>query len=163
MGKENKSDIIHRFMNDIIDWNEEQREHEQIFQQLCLEFNVFIINEAIKHDNSKWSAEEYETFLGARDSLRGSKDGTDKEYTNHYKSDAIQHHVKNNSHHPEFWDERGLPMPVVNVIAMFFDWLSRSKQRNMNMDDFWEYNISKLSNQPHAIQIVEALKRDYGV
>ena len=149
-------------MENIVRWNEEQREHEQIFQRLCLDFGQSILRDAIQHDNSKWSEREYATFLDSRDSLRGSKDGQDAEYEKHYKTEAIQHHVKNNPHHPEYWDNRRELMPVKDIIAMFFDWLSRSIQRNMGMEDFWQYNLSKLTNQPHAIEIVKALRRDYG-
>ena len=141
-------------------FNNDQREHEQIFQRLCLMFGHHLMQLAIMHDASKWSEQEYGAFVGARDSLRGSKDGQDAEYEKHYRSNAIQHHVKHNPHHPEYWDELGEPMPLVHVISMFFDWEARSTQKGADMDAFWEYNLAKLKNHPHAVVIVETMKRD---
>jgi hypothetical protein len=148
-------------MGEIIQWNEEQREHEQIFQRLCLTWCHDMAQQAITHDNSKWSEGEYRTFLGARDSLRGSATGQDKEYAKHYNSEAIQHHVRSNNHHPEFWPHGD--MPVVCIVMMFFDWLSRSMQKGTGLSGFWEYNLKKLEHQPHAIPIVEALRREYEI
>ena len=49
-----------------IEWNEEQREHEQIFQKLCLDFGYSILKDALKHDNSKWGQYEYENIVNER-------------------------------------------------------------------------------------------------
>ena len=144
-----------------IKWNKEQREHEQIVQGQVLDFCYKIMETGIKHDSSKWKDLEYKAFLDSHDSLRQSKTGTDEEYQKHLKGDAIQHHIKNNPHHAEYWDERKERMPVYEIISMFFDWRSRSIQKGTDMEGFWEYNIAKLKNQPHAIPIVEALKVEY--
>lgn len=150
-------------IDNAIAFNNDQRAHEQIFQRLCLTFAHNLMQLAVDHDTSKWSKEEYSTFVGSRDSLRGSTDGNDAEYERHYRSEAIQNHVKNNPHHPEYWDAIGEAMPLLDVISMFFDWQSRSIQKGGDMADFWEYNLAKLKNQPHAAAIVEAMRRDHTV
>ena len=142
-------------------FNRDQIEHVRIVQEQILGFCHTLIFEAFQHDQSKWSDEEYDAFVASRESLRGSKDGTDEDYQKHLKGEAIQHHILNNSHHPEYWDKIGETMPLHEIIAMFFDWRSRSLQRKSSMDDFWKYNIDKLKNQPHAVPIVEAMKREY--
>lgn len=142
-------------------WNKEQREHEQIVQGQTWDFCNQIMTTAIKHDSSKWQDLEYKAFLDSHDSLKQSQTGTDKEYQKHLKGEAIQHHIKNNPHHAEYWDVKGETMPVYEIISMFFDWRSRSIQKGTDMEGFWEYNIAKLKNQPHAIPIVEALKAEY--
>lgn len=145
----------------VLAFNNDQIDHLQILQKQVLEFANKLIVAAIEHDRSKWSAIEYETFVGARESLRGSKDGKDENYQKDYKSEAIQHHVKNNPHHPEYWDLRGELMPIHEIISMYFDWRSRCIAKGGNMDSFWEYNLAKLKTQAHAIPIVEVLKREY--
>ncbi len=142
-------------------FNRDQIEHIQLVQKLCWDFCDEIMREVIKHDNSKWSPAEYDAFVEARDSLRGSSDGKDEEYQKHLKSDAIQHHITNNRHHPEYWDAIGELMPVSEVIMMYFDWKSRCMAKGNSMEGFWDYNLKKLEKQPHAIAIVTALRRDF--
>lgn len=145
---------------EIINHNNDQKTHEIMFQKNILEFCNKILVSAVEHDLSKWSEKEYETFVNARSSLRGSKTGKDKDYQKTFLTEAVQHHVLNNPHHPEYWDRLDKPMPVQYVIEMFFDWYSRCQQKGTPFNDFWDYNLSKLSNQPHAKVIVECLKRD---
>lgn len=144
-----------------IAWNKDQVEHTQIIQRQVQAFCNLLWISAIEHDTSKWTEKEYPAFLASHTSLKGSKTGTDPEYQKHLKGDAIQHHIHNNPHHAEYWDARGELMPVHEVISMFFDWRSRSIAKGGDMEAFWPYNIAKLKNQPHAIPIVEALKREY--
>ena len=139
-------------------FNQDQIEHLQLLQKQVLDFCNKLMVSAIEHDKSKWSDIEYDAFVASRDSLRGSKTGQDEDYQKHLKSDAIQHHVNNNPHHAEYWDSRGLLMPVHEIISMFFDWRSRCLAKGGSMNDFWEFNLAKLKTQTHAIPIVEALK-----
>lgn len=147
-------------VSDAVAWNKDQIEHLQIIQKQVLEFTGKLWVSAIEHDASKWSEKEYPAFLASHGSLKQSKTGNDEEYQKHLKGDAIQHHVHNNPHHAEYWDSRGELMPVHEIISMFFDWRSRSIAKGGDMEAFWPYNVAKLKNQPHAIPIVEALKRE---
>jgi len=150
-------------MEKIIAFNKDQIQHIQLVQKQVLDFCHKIMSAAIEHDKSKFDELEYKGFIDSRDSLRGSKNGKDEEYQKHFKTEAIQHHILNNSHHPEFWDAIKMPMPVHEIISMFFDWRSRCLAKGASMEDFWPYNIAKLKIQSHAIPIVEALKREYSV
>lgn len=143
-------------------FQKDQIEHLQIVQKQVLDFCNRILTSAIEHDTSKWSDLEYDAFVQSRESLRASKDGKDEEYQKHLKSNAIQFHVNNNPHHAEYWDYRGKNMPIHEIISMFFDWRARCLAKGGKLRDFWEYNLKKLSNQQHAIPIVEALYREYG-
>jgi len=146
----------------IIAFNKDQKDHVIIFQRMIQRFCELLTEHAIFHDYSKFTdPEEYFAFIESRDSLRGSKDGKDEEYQKHLKSDAIQKHITENQHHPEYWNARNKTMPLVHVISMFFDWASRTKQKGSNMDDFWPFNMEKLVRQQHAQIIVETMKRDF--
>ncbi len=144
-------------------FQKDQIEHLQIVQMQVADFCHKITMSAVEHDTSKWSDLEYSAFVASRESLRASKTGQDAEYQKNLNSKAIQFHIKNNPHHAEYWDERNQKMPVHEVISMFFDWRSRCMAKEGSMDDFWEFNLAKLKNQPHAVPIVEALKEEYGL
>jgi hypothetical protein len=148
-------------MDKITVWNRDQIQHTQLVQKQVLEFTTILLGAVIEHDTSKWSDLEYKAFLDSHNSLRSSTSGTDPEYQKHLKGEAIQHHITTNPHHPEYWDARGELMPLHEIISMFFDWRARSIAKGDGMDGFWQYNLDKLKKQPHAIPVVEALKREY--
>ncbi len=149
-------------MDKIIEFNQTQLRHVRIVQKLVMSFCSRLMAGAIEHDVSKFGPKEYATFVASVDSLAAAKSGFDPEYQKQLNTEAIQHHILNNPHHPEAWP-RG-EMPFEHIVAMFFDWLSRSIEKGTSMDDFWEYNLAKLKeHQPHAIPIVETMKRDFPV
>jgi hypothetical protein len=152
---ENMTDI-----NKMVAFNKDQVRHINLVQQMVSNFAYAVQSAALAHDESKFSDEEYLAFVDSRDSLNASKDGTDEEYQKNVKGASIQAHINNNPHHPEYWDRVGKPMPLKDIIVMFFDWYSRSVQRGTGMDGFWQYNLEKLKNQPHAIPVVEILRRE---
>lgn len=149
--------------SDIIAFNKDQVQHVQILQKLVLQFVNDIMKESIEHDTSKWGDVEYTTFVNSRKDLNNSKNGTDANYQKNLTSEAIQHHYKNNKHHPEYWKDKENSMPVEEIIIMFFDWASRTIAKGGMLVDFWEYNISKLREckQHHAIPIVDGLRDKY--
>jgi hypothetical protein len=148
-------------MDKVIAWNQDQILHAQLVQMHALGFSNKLMESAVEHDSSKWSEVEYTAFLESHGSLKESKSGEDAEYQKHLKGAAIQHHIHSNPHHPEYWDRAGKPMPLHEIILMFFDWRARSLSKGGDMEGFWKYNIAKLANQPHAIPVVEMLKREY--
>ena len=128
------------------------------FRQLIFNFCSELTTASFIHDRSKWSEKEMPAFVASRDSLRCSTTGQDEDYQKHFKSEAIQHHVTKNAHHPEYWDAIGKKMPISAIIMMFFDWYSRSLQKGNGLDGFWEYNLKKLEKQSHAIPMVILLR-----
>lgn len=143
-------------------FNNDQKDHELLVAKQIMELVGMFLNEAITHDRSKWSDKEYDAFIDSRDSLRGSADGKDEEYQKALKGEAIQHHITENPHHPEYWDKRDQLMPVHQAIIMYFDWKSRCLAKGTSMAAFWDYNLAKLTKQPHAKVIVECLRREFG-
>lgn len=144
-------------VQEIINFNTQQIKHIKLVQQLVLNFCNNLMTEVLKHDESKFSEIEYATFVESRQTLNQSKDGKDEGYQKYLQSEAIQHHINNNSHHPEYWDRLNKNMPLEQVIIMFFDWKSRSIDRGTDFKDFLPYNLDKLKNQPRAKAVVELL------
>ena len=160
-------------INKITEWNNDQIDHIKFVQKGIMNLCNALLANAIQHDSSKFYTQEYKGFLGFHESLKKSQDGLDKDYQKALSSEAVQLHYKFNEHHPEYWKNHGLKMPLVMIIEMYFDWLSRSTIKSMDgkkspqqvMDDFWEYNKQKLidTEQEHAIPIVEMLMREFPV
>src|SRR3990167_7566082 len=103
-------------------FNQDQRDHEILFNKSIWNLCNSLMTAAIEHDRSKWSNKEYDTFVQSRDSLRGSATGKDEAYQKNLNSEAIQAHICDNSHHPEYWDKRNEVMPLWAIISMYFDW-----------------------------------------
>ena len=142
----------------VISYNKQQIEHVRLFQQLVQEFCNELMREAINHDQSKFGEIEYETFVQSQGALNQSKTGKDQEYQKFLNSKGIQSHIQSNPHHPEYWDHRGLKMPIQQGILMYFDWLSRSIQRGTGMEAFWQFNTEKLKTQKHILPVAEAMR-----
>lgn len=143
----------------LLAFNQDQVKHIQMVQRNVLNFCTELMNEVLKHDESKFSEEEYFAFIESRDSLRASKTGTDEDYQKHLKGQSIQHHITENPHHPEYWDKRDLLMPITQAIIMFFDWYSRSKQNGTSMEGFWDHNMNKLKKQDGARMVACCLRK----
>jgi hypothetical protein len=148
-------------LGDIISYNQEQVEHIQRVQKLVFNFCNQIMEAVLEHDSSKFSSLEYFTFVKSKDILNASVNGKDVNYQSMLNSEGIQKHITENSHHPEYWDTKNELMPIKEAIIMFFDWLSRSQQRKTDFNNFWIYNCDKLKDQPHALEIVKTLKREF--
>jgi hypothetical protein len=148
-------------MDDIVAFNQQQLEHISTHQQLVWGWVSKLMLDVFGHDQTKFQKTQYSAFVNSRQSLNQSKDGKDPEYQKNLNSAAIQEHITNEVHHPEYWDATGFDsMPVRCAIQMYFDWKSRSVQRGTSMTSFWEFNIEKLKNQPTAQKIVEHLRRE---
>lgn len=151
-------------LGQVLEFNADQLLHMSIFQQLIQILSGALVDEAITHDMTKFRAEEFRAFLENVNVCRESKTGNEEDYQKGYRSDGIQHHVHYSRHHPEYWSIRHLKMPFTDIIAMYFDWLSRTIQKG-NTDTFygfWDYNLEKLRNdQEHAIPIVKELRREF--
>lgn len=159
--KERKRKLME--MEKIVAFNKDQAQHIRLVQQFCWDFVKDLMAEVVVHDWSKWESEEYETFVDSRNKLKASQNGKDEEYQKTLAFEAIKHHYKYNSHHPEYWYARGESMPLHEIVIMFFDWLSRSYAKRESMAGFWDYNIEKLevTNQSHAIAVVKMLRAKY--
>lgn len=147
--------------SEIVSWNEDQNTHVEIVQRLCLMAANFLMEIALGHDKSKFSNEEYATFINSKSALDGAEKGPDKDYKEWCTSNAIRHHVQNNRHHPEFWDAISVDMPFLEVVIMYFDWVARTLQRGGDYEDFREYNMAKLTNQPTARAIILSLEKQF--
>ena len=108
-----------------------------------IDWVMFQLNRrGLMHDDSKLKSPEKETFDEYTPKLKHTTYGSD-EYKSYLKEMgfALDHHYKNNRHHPEYFDNGIQDMSLIDIIEMFCDWLS-AVERHEDGDIFKsiEYN-----------------------
>lgn len=107
---------------------------ERLIEQGREEFGKKLIARGYCHDQSKFSGIEWDYLHNG--------DDIDKELL----KEAISHHSKTNSHHPEYWG--GIEnMPELDVGEMVSDWQARSQEFGNDLREWFKevaiekYNI----------------------
>jgi hypothetical protein len=110
----------------------ETKKHIETVNEMVSKFIKIISKQAKGHDQSKLEEPEFSTFKIYTEKLKNSTYGSD-EYKGFLKDmkPALDHHYKNNSHHPEHHDKGIDGMNLVDLLEMFCDW----KAATMRHDD----------------------------
>jgi len=123
-------------------------EHEQLMKEVAL------------HDASKFKAPELEKYVEITWYYKMKAEGVDYPFDPSL-NDATFHHVKNNKHHPEYWDENATEksinskdrdepsgyivdatkMPLLHIAHMCADWMSMSEERGGNPVKWADDNV----------------------
>lgn len=119
-----------------------------------------------EHDKSKFEEPEHEPYLYITRKHKAKSEGEDYEVPDEWKDkcdEATFHHVKNNKHHPEYWDDSltenplnkedrdksdklvdATKMPKEHVLEMVADWCAMSEELGTNTPKEWaDDNIGK--------------------
>lgn len=88
---------------------------KKFIEQGKLQLGLALIARGQIHDASKWGGIEWE-FLDPT--------GTNKVGL----KNAVLHHTKTNSHHPEFWPKGIQEMPELDLCELVCDWKARSTE-----------------------------------
>ena len=110
---------------------------------LCneLELNLQdMMNQIEEHDESKWSAEEFDLYRRKYFPEPGEKEISDNKF-----NVAWLHHIHCNPHHPEYWiyydaDKNNVTiydMPDKYVAEMLCDWIAMSYKFNNKVYDWY--------------------------
>ena len=109
------------------------------------------------HDNSKLESPEKELFDEYTPKLKDCTYGSD-EYKEFLKglNIALEHHYKENSHHPEHYENGIDGMDLIDLVEMICDWMSASKRHA----DGNIYNSLKINKKRFNMseQLVNILK-----
>lgn len=105
--------------------------HIKRVAQLLTEAAAELIRRANVHDNSKLNSPEKEFFDELTPKLAGSTYGSE-EYKGFLKElkVGLDHHYKNNSHHPEHYPNGVDGFDLFDLIEMFFDWKAATERHN---------------------------------
>ncbi len=181
--------IKQEFVTDeMIQWYEERtRKHIMLVQKYCRLINAweearfnhgFILvtdpsfggtgielNEiAIGHDVSKLIYPEVYPYIWITWNYKCKDEGKEflmPDYIKIHAGEATFHHVKNNPHHPEYWDDevkmekredRDIPtrwslanatkMPDIYIAEMVADWLAMSEEKGTSVKNWADKNVN---------------------
>ena len=116
-----------------------------------------LLNRSVVHDESKLTSPEKELFDEFTPKLAACTYGSD-EYK-HFLQDlkpALDHHYKENSHHPEHFENGVNGMNLFDVIEMFFDWKAASSRHNDgNIYKSIEINTKRFALSEQLAQILK--------
>ena len=131
--------------------------HIKRVNALLIKFSKEMMDRAICHDNSKLNSPEKELFDIYTPKLKNCTYGSDeyKEYLKELQV-ALEHHYKENSHHPEFYKNGVNGMDLFDLVEMFLDWKAAS-ERHTDGDIFKSIDINKERFQLSE-QLVDILK-----
>lgn len=122
---------------------------------------VFIIDEMLTrsqgHDKSKLESPEVTYFDKFTPKLKSLTYGTD-EYFECLKSlkPALDHHYKNNRHHPEFFDNGIEDMNLIDLIEMYCDWEAAVLRHDTgDIKKSLQFNSKRFKMSPQLIRVFE--------
>lgn len=117
----------------------------------------------LMHDQTKLESPEKEIFDEYTPKLKNTTYGSEEygKYLEEMKI-ALDHHYKNNRHHPEHFNNGIRDMNLIDLIEMFCDWLSAT-ERHDDGDIFKsiEYNQSRFGYSDELKDIFDNTAKFY--
>lgn len=112
-----------------LETNAETLTHIRRVQQLLNEVAANLAERARVHDASKLCEPEASVFAEFTGKLKGCTYGSE-EYQSFLAGmrPALEHHYKNNRHHPEYWANGIRDMSLIDLIEMFCDWKAATER-----------------------------------
>ena len=106
--------------------------HVRRVATLLMEVVSEIQTRAINHDESKFSEEEFSYFVAETPKLRHLTYNSPEYYESMSRlAPALEHHYKNNDHHPEFFGTNGVEqMDLIQLIEMLADWRAATERHD---------------------------------
>jgi len=114
-----------------------------------------ILRRASVHDESKLGDIEKPLFDRLTPLLAGVEYGSDqyKQILSDLKP-ALDHHYKNNSHHPEYYHGGVNGMDLFDLMEMFFDWKAAGERdKGGNIEDSIRINVERFKIDPQIDRI----------
>lgn len=140
-----------------LETNAETLQHIRRVQSLLREVVDNLLRRAIAHDTSKLAEPEASTFAEYTAKLKGCTYGSEE-----YKSflagmkPALDHHYRNNRHHPEHWPNGIKDMSLLDIIEMFVDWKAATERHaDGNLDKSIEINQKRFGYGDELLAIFQ--------
>lgn len=113
----------------MIDSRVETYKHIQNLQKLMNQVIVDLIKRAEVHDQSKLVPPEKEGYDKCTEKLNKLTYGS-AEYKESLEElrVTLDHHYKNNTHHPEYFENGILDMTLMDIMEMLLDWFAATKR-----------------------------------
>lgn len=142
----------------------ETLKHIKRVSELLMDASSELMKRGKCHDSSKLTSPEKELFDEFTPKLKATTYGS-KEYKGFLEdlSVALDHHYKNNSHHPEHYENGIAGMTLFDLIEMFLDWKAAG-ERHADGDIFKsiEHNKDRFEISDQLTQIlINTAKRTF--
>lgn len=110
---------------------EDTLKHIKRVNEILIYFSVDLLKRAAIHDDSKLHSPEKELFDEFTPKLKESTYGSDEyyEFLEGLK-EALDHHYKNNSHHPEHYENGINGMNLFDLVEMIADWKAATERHD---------------------------------
>jgi len=139
-------------------------EHKKRVGQLMADVCGELIRRAVKHDDSKLEDPEKEHFDKYTPLLKTLTYGSD-DYKDSLKKlqVALDHHYKNNSHHPEFYKDGIDGMSLLDIVELFVDWKAATERHeNGNMEESIKLNKERFKISDQLCNIFKNTVKELG-
>jgi len=123
----------------------ETKKHKQKVKDYLGLISKILEKRGNTHDDSKLENMENEIFSVYSSKLKDCTYGSEdyKRYLNEMRP-ALDHHYKNNRHHPEHFEDGIRGMNLIDLMEMVMDWLAASKRHDSgNIMKSIELNMSR--------------------
>lgn len=116
-------------MSDVYDSEKDTKEHIAMVKMIMDNIIHDLIQRSLTHDNSKLATPEKEIFDEYTPKLKTSTYGSE-EYQLFLRGMkvALDHHYKNNRHHPQHFENGIGGMTLIDIVEMLCDWLAATKR-----------------------------------
>lgn len=138
------------------DSEKETLKHIKRVSELLTNASSELMERGKHHDNSKLASPEKELFDEFTPKLKATTYGS-KEYKELLKGlrVALDHHYKNNSHHPEYYKNGINGMNLFDLIEMFLDWKAAGERHHDgNIFKSIEHNKDRFEISDQLTQIL---------
>ena len=133
------------------------RLHIFTVRDLINKFCIELIKRGDVHDQSKLEDPEKEIFDRMTPKLAGTT-YMSEEYKEMLKElkPALDHHYKNNSHHPEHYDNGIDGFDLLDLVEMFLDWKAATKRHaDGDIIKSIEHNATRFKMSNQLVQIFQ--------
>ncbi len=149
---------------DKYDSYEDTRKHINRVQDLLDQFADDLDIRGQLHDQSKLEEPEKSVFDEMTPILKGLKYGTD-EYTKSLEKvkPALEHHYKNNSHHPEYYENGINDMNLADIVEMYCDWKAAGERtKDGDIHKSIDFNKTRFEMSDQLAQIFHNTANYFG-
>ena len=143
------------------DSTDETQKHINRVNSLGSKFILKFLDQIDKHDRSKLESPEKEAFDEMTPKLKLVTYGSHqyREYLREIKP-ALEHHYKENSHHPEHYDNSIKDMNLIDLIEMFCDWKAATERHeDGNFEKSIQLNAKRFEMDPQLVSIFENTRK----
>lgn len=139
------------------------KEHREKVGLIITKLLDELLERIIDHDKSKEESPEKELF----DKYRGKLEDVTYDSDEYHEmmdelEPAIQHHYKENRHHPQHFENGLNDMNLVDIVELFADWLaSTTKHKDGDIEDSVEKNKDRFDLTEPLASILLNTAEDY--